>query len=143
MADPLSLTASIIAVIGAVEVVAKTLKKISSIRNAPNELLALVNEISDFRIILSDVENHNVKNTESVPQQQLQHMSILLNRAKDQLLQLDELVQNRLIKPNSTLANVKVSRLNWSKASGTIEEFRKRLKDVRMNLIALLAVENS
>ena len=136
MADPLSLTVSIIAVIGAVEVLGKTLKKISSIRNTLNELLALVNEISDFRIILSNIENHNVKNTEDVPQEQLQHMSILLNRAKDRLLQLDELVQHRLIKPNLTSTRIKVSQLNWSRASGTIEEFRKSLKDVRMNLIA-------
>ena len=55
MADPLSITASIIAVIGAAEGVGKTLTKIRNIRNAPTELLALINEVSDLRTILNDI----------------------------------------------------------------------------------------
>ena len=62
MADPLSITASIIAVVGAAECVTKTLAKIRSIRNAPDELLALINEVSDLKIILSDIQNYIVYN---------------------------------------------------------------------------------
>ena len=40
MADPLSIAASIIAVVGAAEGVAKKLVKIKNIRNAPEELSA-------------------------------------------------------------------------------------------------------
>ena len=55
MADSLSITASIIAVVGAAEGVTKTLDKIKNIRNVSDELLALINEVSDLKAILSDI----------------------------------------------------------------------------------------
>ena len=63
MADPLSIAASIIAVVGAAEGVGKTLTKIRNIRNAPNEILALINEVSDLRVILNDLEGFITQNT--------------------------------------------------------------------------------
>ena len=64
MADLLSLTASIIAVIGAAEGVSKTLAKIKSLLNAPDELLALNNEVSDLKIIFNDVQSYVTKYTQ-------------------------------------------------------------------------------
>lgn len=45
MADPLSLAASVLAVIGAAATVTKTLKKIKSFRGAPDQLLQAINEV--------------------------------------------------------------------------------------------------
>ena len=88
MADPLSITASIIAVVGAAEGVGKTINKIRSFREAPNELLSLINEISDLRIVLGDIQGNLSQNASSISLQreQSEHMSTLLNRAKEQLL---------------------------------------------------------
>ena len=58
MADPLSLTASIIAVLGATDSVGKALSKIKYLKESPNELLALINEVSDFKIVLYDIKRH-------------------------------------------------------------------------------------
>ena len=91
MADPLSITASIIAVVGAAEGVTKTLAKIKSIRNTPNELLALINEVSDIKVILSDVQNYIIQNTQrsQVFEDELRNMLTLINRAKDKILEFD------------------------------------------------------
>ena len=59
MADPLSVTASVIAVVTAAEDFSETLVKIKNARNAPCEFLALVNEVSDLRIALNDVESNS------------------------------------------------------------------------------------
>ena len=144
MADPLSITASVIAVVGAAEGVGKTLTKIKNIRNAPSELFALINEVSDLRIILTDIDSYlSQAITRTQPLDQLQHMTTLLQRAKDRLLQLDELIQYRLIKTDSTLERIKVSRHKWATARDTIESYRQSLRDVRLNIIAQMTVLNA
>ena len=144
MADPLSVTASIIAVLGAAEGVSKTLAKIRNLRHAPEELLALINEVSDLRIILGDVQNY-VRDNAGFPalQDTLQHLSVLLNRGKEKLLQLDELVQYRLTKPESVTDQIKVSRREWARAKTTIDTFRQDLRDIRLNIITQMVVMNS
>jgi hypothetical protein len=45
MADPLSLTASILAVVGAAQAAAKGIRKIIALKNAPEQLLQIYNEV--------------------------------------------------------------------------------------------------
>ena len=56
MADPLSITASIIAVVGAAEGIGTIINRIKTFREEPDELFSLINEISDLRIVPSDIE---------------------------------------------------------------------------------------
>ena len=124
MADPLSITASIIAVIGAAESIGKAFTQIRNIRNAPSEVLALINEVSDLRIILGDVERYFIRgNNGGQYSGQLQTMSRLVDRAKEYLLELDQLIQYRLLKPNSSAAQYKISRHEWVAAKHIIERF--------------------
>ena len=145
MADPLSIIASIIAVVGAAEGVAKTLGKIKTIRNAPDELLALINEVSDLKIILSDIQSyviHNIQRPQISPEE-LRNISTLINRARDKLLELDQLIQYRLIKPDSVSDQIKVSRREWLRARSTIERFRQSLRDIRLNIVTQMVIMNS
>ena len=144
MADPLSITASIIAVVGAAEGVTKTLTKIKNIRNAPEELLALINEVSDLQIVLGDIQSYTQTMTISPPiQDAFQHLSVLIDRARNKLLQLDELIQYRLTKPESAVGRIKVSRREWATARTTIDNFRQSLRDIKLNIIAQMSVINS
>ena len=54
--DPLSLTASIIAVLGAGGSVASGIERIVSLRHAPDALLALNNEIVDFQLVVRMIQ---------------------------------------------------------------------------------------
>ena len=145
MADPLSITASIIAVVGAAEGVTKTISKISNLRNAPNQVLALINEVSDLRIILGDIHSYIIENTQrsQISQKRLQHTTIFVDRAREKLLQLDELIQYRLTKPESVPNQIKISRREWAGARATIERFQQDLRDIRLNIIAQMTVVNS
>ena len=145
MADPLSITASIIAVLGAAEGVSKTLAKIKSLRHAPNEILALINEVSDLRIILGEVERYIIRDASrpSPSNEQLQTMSTLVEKAKQSLLELDQLVQYRLLKANSRLAAPRVSRHEWAAAKHVIERFRQGLRDTRLNIVTQMVVMNT
>ena len=142
MADPLSITASIIAVIGAAEGVGKALAKIKDIRNAPEDVLALINEVSDLRVILGDVEKSTrAAGTTPLPHEQLAHMSTLIDRAKDRLLEIDQLIHYQLVKPDTS--DIKVSRREWAIARPTIKRFRESLRDVRLNLLTQMIVISS
>ena len=145
MADPLSITASIIAVLGAIEGVTKTLAKIKNIRNAPQELLALINEVSDLKLILSDVQSYVTEATArlDLPQEPLQHMSTLANRARSRLLELDELIQYRFTKADSITDQIKVSQREWARGRSIIETFRQSLRDIRLNIVTQMVVLNS
>ena len=144
MADPLSFAASIIAVLGAAEGVAKTLSRIQSIRNAPDELLALINEVSDLQIIFGDVQSY-ARSTQGpqMSRDHLQHLLAFVNRAKEKLLQLDELVHYKLLKPQSSPDHIKVSKREWLKQVKTIERFRQSLRDIRLNIVIHMVMINS
>ena len=55
--DPLSITASLFAVIGAAKAGASGLRKLSSYRKAPSELADLLSELERFQQILSDIQS--------------------------------------------------------------------------------------
>ena len=144
MADALSLTASIIAVLGAAEGVTKTLSRLESIRNSPQELLVLINEVSDLRIVLEDIQRYYRKAREKqIPTEQVDHLSHLVNRANEKLLDLDKLIHYRLLKPQSSLDQIKVSKREWLKAIKTIDRYRQSLRDIRLNIVAHMITINS
>ena len=146
MADPLSLAASIITVVGVADTIGKTLSKIKVLHHAPEELLALNNEISDLKVVLSIVEsciNTEHPDTVAISQHLLENMSTLLERAKDRLLQLDQQIHYRFLKSGSLESNYKVFRLEWVKAKTTVENHRQALRDARQNLITQLTLINS
>ena len=152
MADGLSLVASIIAVLGAADAVGKTLSKVRVLRNAPDELLALNNEISDLTVTLQNVENYlstdliegsSTTSRKEISQSVLHHMSSLINRAKDELLQLDQMIHYRFLKSGSFNGDYKVFRVRWARARNTVESHRKSLRDVRQNVVMQMLLVNS
>jgi Fungal N-terminal domain of STAND proteins len=55
--DPLSISASIVALLGAAGAVVNGLQKLTSIYHASNSLLALINELSDFQVVLCSLSS--------------------------------------------------------------------------------------
>ena len=64
MADPLSITASIIAIVSAAEGIGLALSRMKTLYNAPAEVLAFINELSDLGVVFSQVERHIVHSTQ-------------------------------------------------------------------------------
>ncbi len=97
MADPVSVIGNIIAVIGAAEIVGKTLNQIRNITNGPDEVLALSNEISDLSVVLKDAETQATAADGAVSSHEhLEHISALAKRAQSRLAQLEKLMQKHL-----------------------------------------------
>ena len=147
MADPLSLAASIIAVVTTAESIVKTVsKKIKLLRNAPNELLALNNEIADLAITLRNVSGYISSSSTSragLPHDVLQQMVSLVDRAKDRILQLDQLVHYQFLKAGSLDGDYKVFRLRWARAKDTVEHHRQAIRDIKQNILIQMLLINS
>ena len=145
MADPLSLIASIIAVVGAAETISKTLSKFRLLRKAPTGLLALNNEITDLTITLHTLEGHLSSNLDknTLPQDVSHQISKLIDKAKDCLLQLDQLIHHRFLKSGSLDGEYKVFRIRWLRANDTIENHRGILREIRQSILLQLHVMSS
>ena len=70
-------------------------------------------------------------------------MTKVLQGAKDTLVQLDQLIHQKLTRRDSTSANLKVSRYEWVKAKSTIENYRECLRNIRLNIIAQMTILNT
>ena len=77
--DPLSFTASLIAIIGLTATAAKAMHGlIVSMRQAPNVALALANELSDLAPVLLEVKH--IEQSSSLPQESKERLAMLLSR---------------------------------------------------------------
>lgn len=97
--DPLSVTASIIAILGAGEVIAQGIRKLVLLRDAPSGILQLNNELSDLRLVIVVVQDVH-KQYYELSGAGFQHSAILCNALKHiqvAVQNLDALVQYGLV----------------------------------------------
>lgn len=95
MAEPLSIVASFIVVIGAAEGVAKTLRETRNLTTAPDDNLAPANEASDFPIVSQSIESYAMSSQLSLgSSEHLEYLVVLMQRAEESLSLLHQIVQN-------------------------------------------------
>lgn len=141
--DPLSFTASLIAVVATAGTVAKQLRLLqSSLRDASSLLSALINEISDLRIILEAcssavTELYRSSNSPNPPTP-LADAEKILNRTKTQLEDLEKIVLS-CFGGSSDSANVsRIVKLRWLREKGKAERLQGKLRDSKQDLLMLL-----
>ena len=136
MADPLSIIASILAVIGAAESVGKTLNRIRDITNAPDEVLALSNEISDLTVVLKHVETYvTAADGAVISLENLEHLSVLAKRAQSKLAQLERIMHNHLPEPGGANRRSSLLRLQWALLKTKVDGLRVDLRDIKLSIV--------
>lgn len=128
--DPLSITASLIAVIGAAQRVTKGLKVLKSVEEAPESLQRLLEDVSMFTTVLQAIQTAC-----PVKQQKFLGLEPALSRAKAKLLEIDTLITYVLTKPGES---DKVDRWQWIRKREKISTLRQELQDIQNTLIALV-----
>ena len=127
--DPLSLTVSIIALLGVGGSAAKGLRQTVSLRDAPDELQQLNNDVSGVCMMISAIKDccrYPMVNVES------SYVSTTLQRAMDLALELDTFVAYELTK---VVANGdKVDRIAWVRAGTKVGKLKDRLRDIKVDL---------
>lgn len=130
--DPLSVTASILTVVGAASKVSKGLKLLKALREAPGELSNLLEEVERIEMILKCVEQSFVASERAVPE-----LERVIDAAKEKLLALDSLIQYSLTKADE---KSKVDYWQWLRKQGSADRMRQDLATLRLDLTALISV---
>ena len=135
--DPLSITASAIAVLQAVSGTGKGISKLMTLRNAPLELQALYNEIEALRSLLVIVQSSIRQVQQSDAYEDLREpLCHLLTRTKAAVLDLETTVEYELRHGVEMDKNglPRVSRTAWLRKSSKLEKLRAKIQDTRDNL---------
>lgn len=147
--DPLSITVATLGLIGAANKVAVGLNKLASLKGAPAAILALNNEVSDLRLVLQETEPLLLRHKEAaasgdpkptLPPPKMVDATFLrsMDRAKDKLLDLEFVIQNRLMTRLGA-----IDKLGWLREQDKVRKAQVDLRTVRLNITAALGVVTS
>ena len=135
--DPLSVTASVIAILGTGGVIAKGLGKTRRLKNAPTILLQLNNEVAVLHLLVQAVDELCRHSTFSPPlQRDLVYNN--LERTRNALLELEQLIEYTLSK--ETNSGSQINRMGWIGSLHRIKEVKDTLRAARDDLITVWAV---
>lgn len=134
MTDPLSVTASIIAVVGAADTVTKGLRRLKAAKDAPEGLQDLIQEVVQLEMVLNFVKSA-VLSPGSPPIE----LATLVGEAGSKLIEVQSLIEYTLTKAG---VSDKVDRWQWLRKGNEVERLRDRLGTIRLNLVALTSSAN-
>ncbi|KAG4431012.1 hypothetical protein IFR05_013502 [Cadophora sp. M221] len=141
--DPLSISASIVALIGAATTVVRGLDRLQALRHAPAELKVLLNEVGDLQVVLTSVkeslESLRGLGTQ-IPQDALRNLPDMIDRATKTIEDLHNFVSGDLLKGDLNPASgvLKVSRRTWLGKDKKLAAFRGSIKECKDNLNIVL-----
>ena len=141
--DPLSITTSAIAVIGAIHQAGKCIDQLNTIRKAPRELSLLLDEVADLHELLKQVQQCQnppayakdgaVRPTESPSGPDWQ-----ISRISTKLSELDHLLQRHSLRTTRRAPD-----FGWARGRQKANALRADLKLLRLNLAAGLSASTS
>ncbi|KAF3107085.1 hypothetical protein TWF102_000923 [Orbilia oligospora] len=144
--DPLSVTASIIAIVTAAVQVSNGLAKLIALRGAPEIVMALQNEVSDLRLVVHSCESTLNKHVTLGGQQgnvwglppELIGVKNLLDRATNELEDICQVVETKLVDNNG-----KFSKIGYLKEQSKLIKAKDGLRDIRMKIADGIGLMNS
>ena len=138
MMDPLSITASTLTILSALET---TFNLLRSIREAPTRLEALRNEVSDVTVIVKEVARviEGSQNESNSTNDRESHLTLALSNVHKSIQELEALLRSCVALPVSTSEGDKVSRISWLKVRSRVQSLQTELRDGRLNLSIALA----
>ncbi|EGX48127.1 hypothetical protein AOL_s00081g123 [Orbilia oligospora ATCC 24927] len=144
--DPLSVTASIIAIVTAAVQVSNGLAKLIALRGAPEIVMALQNEVSDLRLVVHSCESILNKHVTLGGQQgnvwglppELIGVKNLLDRATNELKDICQVVETKLVDSKG-----KFSKIGYMKEQSKLIKAKDGLRDIRMEIANGIGLMNS
>ncbi|OTA40007.1 hypothetical protein BTJ68_00202 [Hortaea werneckii EXF-2000] len=134
--DPLSITASCIAILEASTATGKALNKLIALRKAPEDLQQLFNEREASRALLVVVRSTLLKiQGTAVYRDNREALEQLLTRFRNEIGSLDALLEYQLTQPEANSNGLaEVRKLQWMKAGPKIRDIKQRIRDARSGL---------
>ncbi|KAL9011866.1 MAG: hypothetical protein Q9173_003326 [Seirophora scorigena] len=146
MGDPVSVAASLLTVLGAAATAGRTLDRLSSLRHAPDHLVALVNEkhineisnkVSDLRVVLHNIRDAVEGRAET--SQECGNVAYIVQRASLKMSELNRLIYGNLVKtPQLGMQQPGASRTKFLRHGGKIRSLKDDIQELKMSLLVAM-----
>lgn len=143
--DPLSITASPIAVGGALGTSVKVLQKVASLHHAESELLSLQDEVNSLQIFLELVNDAFRDSTYfQLPLETRARLEAIKSTLESSVRELESLSYSKpqRFKVPSKNDTPKVARLAWMRLGKDVASLQHKIRDARLNLVVVLSILN-
>ena len=143
--DPLSATASILAVLGVGGQAAKAVQKLSSIKDAPTIMLRLNNELSDLHILTAATRDvFQTVQASGIPPSINANIISTLNLVRDKLVELEALYNRvKSASPTSNSNTMSIKKSAWLAERKHLKTLQEDLRCARLKLSTVLSFLNS
>ncbi len=131
--DPLSITASTLAIIAGVQQALRGIRKLRSLKNSPEELLALSNEVSDLEVLVNQVDALSSRLQASDDGGAVSALRIHMDRANEKLKALNTSIHEDLVKKVDH-SLTRINRWAWVRNEGKVKAAIQDLRNVRGNI---------
>ena len=142
--DPLSITASVLAILSAATSTARAFEDLRRLcKTLPGRLHALSNEVSDIELVLHQVASVlEQRNGDPALNEQEQHIRHLLDRAGSKLRELRTIVETFTHFASTTKTNF-FQAYAWRKNQPRLQVLQEDIKTVKCSLNIMLGASNS
>ena len=149
--DPLSGVASVLAIVGAANVVLRSIERLRNSIRAPEAIDALIDEVQALRALLRDVGEaqellkqaslflNSLEVVDPLKATQNSAIAFYLVQARRKLDELDEIINKKLMKGSGKgISKSKRIRLQWLRNQSHVEVLQTHLRSINNNLTTCL-----
>ena len=140
--DPLSITASCISVVAVAGTATRGLKKLRDLTIVPEIILSIVNEVSDLTLVLQDIRLNFHQESLHISKSAVTTTERLLDRARTELLELDQIINYRLLLSPKGNGELTFSRAAWIFEERRVRQLQANLRTIRLDIAASFAALN-
>ncbi|UKZ47295.1 hypothetical protein TrVGV298_001513 [Trichoderma virens] len=140
--DPLSITASVIAIVQLTAAVGSGFQRLMSLRGASDQLLQVMNEVTDLEALARDMQSILQERDEasSLDSATLATLPGLCQQVTALMQELKDIVQGCLKEEiTSTASSLKIKRIAWLRAADKMNTMQARIRAMRLRLSSALA----
>ena len=143
--DPLSVTASILTILGVSGQAVKAVKRVVSLKEAPEIVLRLHNELSDLHLLTVAIQDVFQKvQASGIPLDTRKSVTNSLKLVNEKLLELEQL-HDRLMSASSqsSSSTVNFNKSVWVAEQTRLKQLQKDLRNARLKLTSVLGTLTS
>ena len=141
--DPLSLTASIITIVGVGGKFGKAMARVRALKNAPAIFLALNNEIADLHYVVQDVDDVLRRHSDIVGTIPARSLCRALEKSKSTLSSFERLVSYQLTTVDGKENHARLDRSAWLRAEKKVQRVMNDIREDKINLSNALTILNA
>ena len=144
MADPFSIVANCAALIGICKGVCIGFEKLRDLREASSALCALNNEVTDLSLVIQGVKSvfQSPSHPSATPQEASCSIIEILRRANSILLELDIIINYRLLNLPDNAGNIRVNRTAWVREKAGVQKVLEHLRVTKQDLTLAVSALN-